>query len=67
MKQFTAYIGLAILTVGLSACTGGSTGSADFVPQSHANQVQDIGGNGGGPQSQSRQALDLGGNGGGPQ
>lgn len=63
MKQLTAYIGLAILTVGLSACTGGSTGSANFVPQSQAHQAQDI--NGGGPQSQVRHAEDI--NGGGPQ
>lgn len=63
MKRFTAYIGLAILTIGLAACTGGSTGSANFVPQSQTHQAQDI--SGGGPQSQARHAQDI--SGGGPQ
>jgi hypothetical protein len=53
MKHLTAYIGLAILTIGLSACTGSSTGSASLVPQTHVTHVQcegcgdDVGGGGG--------------------
>jgi hypothetical protein len=52
MKNLTAYIGLAILTIGLSACTGSSTGSANLVPQAHAVKAQcdscgdDVGGGG---------------------
>ena len=42
MKTFTAYIGLAALTIGLSACTGSSTGSANLVPQTHVAQPQDV-------------------------
>jgi len=63
LKHFTAYIGLAILTIGLSACTGGSTGSASFVPQSQVHQAQDF--SPGGPQSQARHAEDF--SPGGPQ
>ena len=61
MQRITAHIGLAILTAALAACTGNSTGSANFIPQSQARQTTDAGAPGG-PTSRSLQ--DVGASGG---
>jgi len=44
MKRLSAYIGLAVLTTALAACTGNGTGSANFVPQNQARHATDVGG-----------------------
>ena len=46
MQRITAHIGLAILTAALAACTGNSTGSANFIPQSQTRHTTDVGGGG---------------------
>lgn len=50
MKRIVARIGLVALTAALTACTGGPTGSASFVPQNPS-------------QAQSRHPSDIGGGG----
>jgi|GEM_PF-2441340 len=42
MQRITAHIGLVILTAALAACTGNSTGSANFIPQTHSRQPSDL-------------------------
>jgi hypothetical protein len=61
MQRITAHIGLVILTAALAACTGNSTGSANFIPQSQARHTTDAGAPGG-PTSRSPQ--DVGASGG---
>jgi hypothetical protein len=46
MKRISAYIGLAVLTTALAACTGNGSGSANFVPQTQARHSTDVGGSG---------------------
>jgi hypothetical protein len=60
MKRLSAYIGLAVLTTALAACTGNGSGSANFVPQNQARHTTDAGGSHG-PMSAASSTDDAGG------
>jgi len=63
MKRLSAYIGLAVLTTALAACTGNGSGSANFVPQSQARHTTDAGGSGRPASEAVTTSDDLGGSG----
>jgi len=60
MKRISNYVGLAVLTAVLAACTGNTSGSANFVPQAQARHATDAGG-GVGPMSTAVSTTDAGG------
>jgi hypothetical protein len=60
MKRISAYLGLALLTAGLAACTGSPSGSANLIPQSQSRHATDVGG-GAGPMSSAISTNDAGG------